>query len=146
MHHKRHDQSPQIKQQPLFHLANALHKLLSAMHVSIWYSNILLFGNISCFLPYLAMYLFYVRPAPRHYYPTLLHIMAELEDARAVPTKQGSVSGQDVLSPDVSSESNGTPARFGFDENVFPGYSWKGYATMSDLQVGEFSQEQLPDN
>jgi len=63
--------------------------------------------------------------------------MAELEDATAVPIKEGSVPGQDVLSPDVSSENDGSPARFGFDENVFPGYSWRGYATMSDLQVGE---------
>lgn len=75
------------------------------------------------------------RPAPRHYCPILLHIMAELEDAAAVPTKQGSVPGQDVLSPEVSLESEGTPARFGFDESEFPGYSWRGYATMSDLQV-----------
>ena len=109
----------------------------------MWHSVIFVFGYISCILPYFEMYLFYVRPAPRHYYPTLLHVMAELEDAAAVPTKQGSVPGQDVLSPDVSSESNGTPVRFGFDENVFPGYSWRGYATMSDLQVGKFSQEQL---
>lgn len=79
------------------------------------------------------------RPAPQHYYPTLLHIMAELEDATAVSTKQGSVPGQDVLSPEVSLESDGTPARFGFDESVFPGYSWRGYATMSDLQVWELS-------
>lgn len=82
--------------------------------------------------------IYFVRPAPRHYYPTLLHIMAELEDATAVPTKQGSVPGQDVLSPDVSAESDDSPVRFGFDENVFPGYSWRGYVTMSDLQVGEF--------
>ena len=37
-------------------------------------------------------------------------------------------------SPDVM-EGDGTPARFGFDESVFPGYSWRGYAAMSDLQV-----------
>ena len=70
------------------------------------------------------------RPAPQHFYPTLLHIKAELEDGTTVPTKQGS----DVLSPDVM-EGDGTPARFGFDESVFPRYSWRGYAAMSDLQV-----------
>lgn len=81
--------------------------------------------------------MYFCRPAPRHYYPTLLHIKAELEDATAVATK--SVPGQDVLSPEVSMESEGTPARFGFDESVFPGYSWRGYATMSELQVWDFS-------
>ena len=73
------------------------------------------------------------RPASQHYYPTLLQIQAEMEDGMSIPTKSG--PGQDVLSPEVSVSDNGTPARFGFDENVFPGYSWRGYATMSDLQV-----------
>lgn len=71
------------------------------------------------------------RPIPLHYYPTLLHIKAELEDGTTAPTKQDS----DVLSPDEPFSSDGSPARFGFDESVFPGYSWQGYATMSDLQV-----------
>ena len=31
--------------------------------------------------------------------------------------------------------SDGQPVRFGFDESVFPGYSWRGYAAMSDIQV-----------
>jgi len=114
-------------QQPIFHHSYAPHKLLSAMQVYVC-------GGVSFFVLTLR---FCDRPVPRHYYPTLLHIMAELEDATAVPTKEGSVPGQDVLSPDVSSESDSTPARFGFDENEFPGYSWRGYATMSDLQVGE---------
>lgn len=51
----------------------------------------------------------------------------------ALPTK--STSDQDVLSPDVSISDDGRPARFGFDESVFPGFSWRGYATMSDIQV-----------
>ena len=71
------------------------------------------------------------RPSPQHYYPTLLDIKAELEDGMTVPMKQGS----DVLSPDVSFSDDGSPARFGFDDSVFPGYSWRGYAAMSDLQV-----------
>ena len=74
------------------------------------------------------------RPTPQHYYPTLLHIKAELEDGTTAPTKQGS----DVLSPDEPFSSDGSPARFGFEESVFPGYSWRGYAAMSDLQVKGF--------
>ena len=73
------------------------------------------------------------RPAFEHYYPTLLQIKAEMEDGMALPTK--STSDQDVLSPDVSISDDGRPARFGFDESVFPGFSWRGYATMSDIQV-----------
>ena len=72
------------------------------------------------------------RPTPQHFYPTLLHIKAELEDGTTAPTKQG---GSDVLSPEEPFSSEGSPARFGFDESVFPGHSWRGYASMSDLQV-----------
>ncbi|XP_068678125.1 laminin subunit alpha-like [Montipora foliosa] len=71
------------------------------------------------------------RPTPQHFYPMLLHIKAELEDGTTAPTKQG---GSDVLSPDEPFSSEGSPARFGFDESVFPGHSWRGYASMSDLQ------------
>ena len=54
-----------------------------------------------------------------------------MEDGTTVPSKQGS----DVLSPDIMMNSDGQPVRFGFDESVFPGYSWRGYASMSDIQV-----------
>ena len=29
---------------------------------------------------------------------------------------------------------SGSPARFGYDESTFPDYSWRGYATFTDLQ------------
>ena len=54
-----------------------------------------------------------------------------MEDGTTVPSKQGS----DVLSPDIMMNSDGQPVRFGFDESLFPGYSWRGYAAMSDIQV-----------
>ena len=72
---------------------------------------------------YLALYSF--RPAALHYFPSLFHIKAEMED--------GFVS----LGPSDSNKAspNPTPVRFGFDEAVFPQFSWRGYAVMSELQV-----------
>ncbi len=53
-------------------------------------------------------------PLTMHYFPTLHQFQTEIEDGRT---------------------SELTPVRFGFDEAVFPGYSWKGYAVFSLLQV-----------
>ena len=85
----------------------------------------------------LCFYYFSQRPASRYFYPDLLHIKAEMEDG-TIPSNIGSVPGQDIppiFLPDVSFSTDGSPARFGFDQSVFPGFSWRGYAVMSDLQV-----------
>ncbi|XP_063239907.1 laminin subunit alpha [Bacillus rossius redtenbacheri] len=52
-------------------------------------------------------------PLQAHYFPTLYQFQYEAENGR---TRAG------------------TPVRYGFDEAVFPGYSWKGYAVFSQLQ------------
>jgi hypothetical protein len=36
--------------------------------------------------------------------------------------------------------SSGESFRYGFDESVFPGYSWKGYVHLNDKSEGEVSQ------
>lgn len=48
------------------------------------------------------------------YFPTLHQYQYEIEDG-------------------FDPEKN--PVSYGFDEKVFPGYSWKGYAVFSQLQV-----------
>lgn len=48
-----------------------------------------------------------------HYFPTLYQHQFEIEDGRTPANTQ---------------------VRFGFDENIFPGYSWRGYAIFSDIQ------------
>ena len=53
-------------------------------------------------------------PLVNHYFPTLFHHMYEMEDGH-IP------SGREV--------------RYGYDDNVFPLYSWRGYAIMSRIQV-----------
>jgi laminin alpha 3/5 len=53
-------------------------------------------------------------PLPTHYFPTLYQHRYEMEDGR---TPEG---GQ---------------VRYGFDEGLFPGYSWKGFAVFSTIQV-----------
>ncbi|XP_074640335.1 laminin subunit alpha-like [Tubulanus polymorphus] len=53
------------------------------------------------------------RPERTHFYPTLYQHQYELEDGH---TPRG---GQ---------------VRFGFDDNLFPKYSWKGYAIFSKIQ------------
>lgn len=53
-------------------------------------------------------------PINTYYFPTLHQHQFEIEDGRTPAY---------------------TPVRYGFDEKVFPGYSWKGYAVFSHLQV-----------
>ncbi|CAG0878725.1 unnamed protein product [Darwinula stevensoni] len=53
------------------------------------------------------------KPLTTHYHPTLHQYQYEVEDGY---TEQRS------------------PVRFGYDESLFPGYSWKGYAVFSVLQ------------
>lgn len=48
-----------------------------------------------------------------HYFPTLHEFQYEAEDGRTP---------------------NNRSVRYGFDEGLFPGYSWKGYAVFSALQ------------
>ncbi|XP_031783644.1 laminin subunit alpha [Nasonia vitripennis] len=53
------------------------------------------------------------KPMRAHYFPTLHQYQYEAEDGH---------------SP------NNRSVRYGFDEDIFPGYSWKGYASFSPLQ------------
>jgi hypothetical protein len=53
-------------------------------------------------------------PIATHYFPNLYHLMYEFEDGR---TKEGG------------------RVRYGFDQNVFYDFSWRGYAIFSRLQV-----------
>ncbi|XP_026299731.1 laminin subunit alpha [Apis mellifera] len=52
-------------------------------------------------------------PLKAHYFPTLHQFQYEAEDGRM---------------------SSNSPVRYGFTEDLFPGFSWKGYAVFSDLQ------------
>nr|CAD7256718.1 unnamed protein product [Timema shepardi] len=52
-------------------------------------------------------------PLQTHYYPTLYQFQYEVEDGHTPAN---------------------TPVRFAFDESLFRGYSWKGYAVFSQLQ------------
>ncbi|XP_055084301.1 laminin subunit alpha-3-like isoform X1 [Periophthalmus magnuspinnatus] len=52
-------------------------------------------------------------PAPNYYLPSLHHLKFELEDGTTP---------------------NARPVRFGYDPEVFPDYSWRGYASMSPAQ------------
>ncbi|XP_050541070.1 laminin subunit alpha [Daktulosphaira vitifoliae] len=52
-------------------------------------------------------------PMQAHYFPTLYQFLYEAEDGRTPVF---------------------TPVRYGFDEELFPEYSWKGYAVFSQLQ------------
>lgn len=54
------------------------------------------------------------KPLQTHYFPTLHQYQVEAEDG-TTPA--------------------GGPVRFGYDENIFPEYSWRGYAVYSQLQV-----------
>ena len=56
------------------------------------------------------------RPISTHYFPTLYQHKYELEDGRTV---------------------RGGPVRYGYDDNIFPGYSWRGYCVLSHIQVSE---------
>ena len=53
-----------------------------------------------------------------NYFPTLYQFQYEAED---------------WINP------TGSPARFGYDEALFPGYSWRGYATFNPLQKEIFT-------
>ena len=53
-------------------------------------------------------------PTTNHYHPTVYQILSEIEDGRTPEN---------------------TPVRFRFDENEFPGYSWRGYGVFSEIQV-----------
>ncbi|XP_076046327.1 laminin subunit alpha isoform X4 [Oratosquilla oratoria] len=52
-------------------------------------------------------------PLKLHYFPTLHQLQYEVEDGRTPEN---------------------TPIRFAYDEDVFPGYSWRGYAVFSEIQ------------
>ena len=56
------------------------------------------------------------RPLQTHYFPTLYQHQYEMESG---------------------STQSGRAVRYGFDSDTFPGYSWRGYAILSKLQVGE---------
>lgn len=64
-----------------------------------------------------------VRPAPNYYFPTLHHLKFEMEDG---------------VTP------NSRPVRFGFNQQEFPDFSWRGYAVMSPAQVRTDSAPILP--
>uniref|UniRef100_A0A0P4VVW3 Laminin subunit alpha n=1 Tax=Scylla olivacea TaxID=85551 RepID=A0A0P4VVW3_SCYOL len=53
------------------------------------------------------------KPLQLHYFPTLYQLKYEAEDGHTA---------------------HNTPVRFAYDEDVFPGYSWRGYAVFSDIQ------------
>lgn len=53
------------------------------------------------------------KPMRAHYFPTLHQYQYEAEDGHTP---------------------NNRSVRYGFDEDIFPGYSWKGYARFSPLQ------------
>lgn len=52
------------------------------------------------------------RPVKTYYYPTLYQYQYEIEDAKTVSE---------------------APARFGYDESIFPNYSWRGYANFTKI-------------
>lgn len=54
------------------------------------------------------------RPIATHYFPTLHQYQYELEEGRTP---------------------RGTKARFDYQEDIFPNYSWRGYVVLSALQV-----------
>ncbi|XP_054719477.1 laminin subunit alpha-like [Uloborus diversus] len=51
-------------------------------------------------------------PLQTHFFPTMFQHQFEIEDGRT---------------------SVGTQVRYGYEENVFPGFSWRGYAVFSDV-------------
>ncbi|XP_018008782.1 laminin subunit alpha [Hyalella azteca] len=54
------------------------------------------------------------KPIDLHYFPSFHHLKYEAEDGRTAHTEA---------------------VRFGYDESQFPGYSWRGYAIFSELQL-----------
>lgn len=59
-------------------------------------------------------------PLQLHYFPTLYQYQYEAEDGYT-PTR--------------------SPVRFGYDQGQFPGYSWRGYAVFSQIQVLNFGKK-----
>ena len=55
-----------------------------------------------------------LRPIKSHFYPDLHQLQFEIEDG---------------VTPE------GHRVRYGYDENIFPNYSWRGYAILTDVQV-----------
>lgn len=55
------------------------------------------------------------RPRRDHYFPDLHHLKFEIEEGTTA---------------------DGRPVRFGYSPLEFPGFSWRGYAQMSSIQVG----------
>lgn len=58
--------------------------------------------------------LYSLRPRPDHYFPDLHHMKYEIEDGTML---------------------DGRPVRFGYNPLEFEGFSWRGYAQMSPVQV-----------
>ena len=66
------------------------------------------------FLSYFFFSWFFYRVKPEYYYPTLHQIQVELEDGKT---------------------EDGDAIRFDYQEEKFPGYSWKGFVFINDKQV-----------
>lgn len=60
-------------------------------------------------------------PLQAHYFPTLYQYQFEVEDGRTPAN---------------------TPVRYGYDEQIFRNFSWKGYAVFSFLQVSNYYFEE----
>lgn len=54
------------------------------------------------------------RPRDGHYFPDLHHLRYEVEEGTTA---------------------DGRAVRFGYEQQDFPGFSWRGYAQMSPIQV-----------
>lgn len=61
-------------------------------------------------------------PLQAHYFPSLHQFQYEVEDGHTP---------------------SGVNARFDFDEELFPGFSWRGYAIFSNIQVGSTTMRVL---
>ena len=59
----------------------------------------------------------FFRPTDLHFIPSLHQFIYEIEDG---------------YTPD------GSRIRYGFDESVFPAFSWRGYAILNYVQVMQF--------
>lgn len=60
------------------------------------------------------MFVFFFRPTDLHFIPSLHQFIYEIEDG---------------YTPD------GSRIRYGFQESVFPDFSWRGYAILNYVQV-----------
>lgn len=57
------------------------------------------------------------RPIRQHFIPTLDQMKYEVEDGYTA---------------------EGTQVRYGYDERIFPNFSWRGYAILMNIQVCNF--------